>query len=174
MSQAQQNAHLHWILGPVGAGKSTLALELAKRHRAVRMNLDQWMATLFRSDRPAHGVIDWYRERTERCLEQIWSTTLEIASAGTNVILELGLIERAARVPFWDRLDASGFPYTVYVVDAPRALRRARVEQRNREQGATFAMVVPMEIFELASDLWEPLDETECAGRDVRIIDPAR
>jgi predicted kinase len=172
MNHVPGSARLHWILGPVGAGKSTLALELASKHRAVRMNLDQWMATLFRTDRPEHGVLDWYRERTERCLEQIWSTTLQIAEAGTSVILELGLIERAARAPFWELLDASGFEHTIYVLDAPRAVRRARVEQRNNERGATFAMVVPMEIFELASDLWEPLDERECAGRDVRYIAP--
>jgi hypothetical protein len=30
--------------------------------------------------------------------------------------------------------------------------------------------VVPPAIFELASDLWEPLDSSECAGRDVRFL----
>lgn len=31
-------------------------------------------------------------------------------------------------------------------------------------------MVVPLEVFELASDLWEPLDEDERRGRDVRTV----
>ena len=32
-------------------------------------------------------------------------------------------------------------------------------------------MVVPLAIFELASDLWQPLEADECEGRDVRFID---
>ena len=54
--------------------------------------------------------------------------------------------------------------------DAPRDVRRERVERRNRDQGATFSMVVPPAIFELASDMWEPLDDDERAGRDVRDV----
>jgi len=38
---------------------------------------------------------------------------------------------------------------------------------RNQAQGATFSMVVPPALFELASDLWEPLDESECQEREV-------
>jgi hypothetical protein len=49
-------------------------------------------------------------------------------------------------------------------------VRRRRVEERNRTKGATFSMVVPPAIFELASDLWESPDEAECKDRDVRFI----
>jgi hypothetical protein len=31
-------------------------------------------------------------------------------------------------------------------------------------------MDVPAEFFELASDLWQPPEESECVGRDVRFI----
>jgi hypothetical protein len=53
------------------------------------------------------------------------------------------------------------------VLDAPRELRRERVLRRNTQQGATFSMVVPPHIFELASDLWQPPGEAECAQRNV-------
>jgi hypothetical protein len=49
-------------------------------------------------------------------------------------------------------------------------VRRERVMERNRARGSTFSMVVPPAIFELASDLWEPLDPSECEGRDVRLL----
>jgi hypothetical protein len=29
---------------------------------------------------------------------------------------------------------------------------------------------VPLPFFELASDLWQPLDDGECDGRDVRFV----
>ncbi|RYY59778.1 MAG: ATP-binding protein, partial [Comamonadaceae bacterium] len=56
------------------------------------------------------------------------------------------------------------------VLDAPREVRRERVLQRNAEQGETFSMVVPLHIFELASDLWQPPDAAECAQRSVVFV----
>lgn len=163
-------AHLHLVLGPVGAGKSTFALRLCREHRAVRMNLDEWMAQLFGPDRPPGGSLAWYIERTHRCLEQIWRQAVRTVEAGTDVVLELGLILRRDREHFFARVDAAGHALTVYVLDASRETRRRRVQRRNEEQGATFSMHVPPEFFELASDRWEPLDEVECEGRDVRFL----
>jgi len=164
-------AHLHLIIGPVGAGKSTYARQLSREHRAVRLTLDRWMATLFGDDpRPATGVIEWYVERRDRCLAQLWEVASEVADLGTDVVLEIGLIQRAERAAFYERVDTCGYGLTVYVVDAPRDVRRARVAQRNLEQGATFSVVVPPAFFELASDLWQPPEPDECAGRDVRFL----
>ena len=89
---------------------------------------------------------------------------------GTDAILELGLIQRAARRDFYARLDTAGYAHTVYVLDAPKEVRRARVLRRNAEKGATFSMVVPDAIFEMASRMWEPPDDTECASRDIQFI----
>jgi predicted kinase len=51
-------AQLHLIVGPVGSGKSTYALRLADAHVAARFNLDEWMARLFRPDRPETAIVD--------------------------------------------------------------------------------------------------------------------
>jgi predicted kinase len=160
-------ARIHLLLGPVGAGKSTFALRLAREQRAVWLNLDEWMANLFRPDRPETGAMQWYIERAQRCIDQIWIVTERMIEANTSVVLEIGLIQRGDREDFFRRVDVCGYDLTIHVVDAPRALRRARVQERNAQQGATFSMVVPPEIFELASDLWEPLEEQECEGRRV-------
>lgn len=163
-------ARIHLIIGPVGAGKSTFALQLCKEQRAVRLNLDEWMAELFSPDRPEEGNMAWYIERTERCLAQIWKLTTNVIDQGLDVVLEIGLIQRSQRERLYARVDAEAYDLTVYVLDAPRDLRRERVLQRNLEQGATFAMLVPLHIFELASDLWEPPEQTERSERDVRNI----
>jgi predicted kinase len=163
-------ARIHLIIGPVGAGKSTFALALTQEHRALRMNLDEWMAQLFRPERPEEGMMEWYAERTARCLELIWTLTERALLADTNVVLEVGLIRRSDRERFYERVEAGDYDLTVYVLDAPRDERRERVKQRNREQGKTFSMVVPLEIFELASDLWQGPDEQECRDRDVRFF----
>jgi len=167
---SRQDPRIHLVLGPVGAGKSTFALGLARDHRAVRLTLDEWMARLFSPERPDAGVMEWYVERTARCIEQIWTIARDLVDAGTNVVLEIGLLRRHERDAFCRRVAEAGLELSIHVLDASRELRKQRVEARNLARGATFSMVVPPAIFELASDLWEPLDPSECDGRDVRFI----
>jgi predicted kinase len=163
---------IHLIIGPVGSGKSTLARKLSREHGAVRLILDEWMAVLFGDDeRPADGRIEWYVARTARCLELIWRLTEELMAVGTSVVLEVGLIQRAAREAFYSRIDAMAYEHTIYVVDADRDVRRARVMRRNAERGETFSVAVPLEFFELASDLWERPDDVEGTGRELRFIE---
>lgn len=164
---------IHLVLGPVGAGKSTFVRDLCRERQAVRLVLDEWMTTLFRSDRPETGVMEWYVARTERCIEQIWRVALDAVEVGVDVVLEIGLIRRFERDSFFSRVDAAALDVTVYLLDAPRDVRRARVERRNRERGDTFSMEVPPEIFELCSDLWEPVADSELDGRDTRVVSRA-
>jgi predicted kinase len=158
---------VHLLLGPVGAGKSTFALRLAQEHAALRLTLDQWMVQLFSPDRPVEGVMEWYVERAARCVDRIWSLALAAAELGNDVVLEIGLLQRRERERFYRRVSDAGLELTIHVLDAAREVRRERVNERNLAQGATFSMVVPPAIFELASDLWEPLDESECQEREV-------
>ncbi len=162
---------IHLVIGPVGAGKSTFVRQLVQQHRAVPLNLDDWMATLFSPDRPSSpdmaDVMAWYVPRTLRCLAQIWKTAEAVLNAGGDVVLEVGLIQQAQRDAFYACMGPWADAVVVYVLDAPRELRRERVLRRNTQQGATFSMVVPPHIFELASDLWQPPGEAECAQRNV-------
>lgn len=158
------------MVGPVGAGKSTFAEGLAQEHGAVRLTLDQWMVQLFSPDRPEAGVMEWYVERAARCVEQIWAVAQRILDSGTDVILEIGLLQRRQREPLYAKVGSAGRTLVIYVLDAARDVRRERVNERNRVRGSTFSMIVPPAIFELASDLWEPPEPAEREGRDVRFI----
>ena len=169
----QTAPRIHLVIGPVGAGKSTFVRQLVRQHHAAPMNLDDWMATLFSPDRPNQpgaDVMAWYVPRTLRCLDQIWKTAEAVLSAGTDVVLEVGLIQQHQREDFYARMGAWADHLVVYVLDAPRELRRERVERRNAERGETFSMVVPPHIFELASNLWQPPADAECAERKVVFV----
>lgn len=166
----RRSTHLHLVLGPVGAGKSTFARALAQERSALRLTLDDWMVTLFSPDRPETGLPAWYGVRAQRCIDQIWKLALELAARGDEVVLELGLLKREERQRFYARVDGAGLPLTVHVLDAARDVRRARVLERNRRQGETFSMVVPPEIFELASDLWQAPESDERAARDMHFL----
>jgi predicted kinase len=165
-------ARLHLVLGPVGAGKSTFAMQLSKRQGALRLTLDEWMATLFSPDRPEPGLVEWYTERADRCIDQIWKLASQLIGMGSDVVLEIGLIQQRDRLRFYERVDDAGYELTIYVLNLPRDVRRERVLERNQKRGDTFSSEVSPHIFELASDMWQPLDDAECRGRDVRLIAP--
>lgn len=164
MKEDMQSGDVHLVLGPVGAGKTTWAKAKADELGAVLFDLDDWMVRLFRPDRPDAGDrIAWYVERAQRCVEQIWEVALDVTARGTPIILELGLVRRAERDAFYRRAEADGRSLSITWLDVPREERRARVLERNERQGETFSMIVPPEVFELASDLWEPPDDDEVA-----------
>ncbi|MBA5605036.1 ATP-binding protein [Duganella sp. FT3S] len=164
------DATLHLIEGPVGAGKSTYAMALASEHGAVHIALDEWFASIFSPDRPEQEVIPWYIERKDRLINLIWNHSKRLLNSGCNVILELGLIQQAARMDFCHRVQSDGYDPILHILDAPVHIRRERVRQRNQQKGATFSMVVPDHIFELASSQWQAPNEAECSLFNVKFV----
>ena len=163
-------ALIRLIEGPVGVGKSTLASQVCKDNKAPRLILDNWMATLFRPDRPSANIIEWYVERKSRCIDQIWKIACDILDTGSDVILELGLIQQSYREQFYDRVDDAGHSMKIYVLDASQEVRKKRVQQRNLIKGETYSMEVSDQIFNMASAMWEPIDESECRNYEVEFI----
>lgn len=164
---------IHLVEGPVGAGKSTFAGQLSLRHSIPFLNLDEWMANLFRPDRPRTDFMAWYTERKQRCVHQLWLVAAELMESGTSVVLELGLVRRPERDDFYQRVDGAGYALQVYVLDAPKTVRKDRVLARNRDQGSTFKMEVPEDIFELANAAWEPPEPDEIAARGIEFVGAA-
>jgi predicted kinase len=163
-------ATIHLVEGPVGSGKSTYAEQLSVRLRAPWLNLDEWMVTLFRPDRPDVDFMPWYIERKARCIEQIWRVTCNLMDVRSDVILELGLVQLSDRAAFYSKVDGTDCALQIHVLDVPRETRRNRVRVRNAQQGATFQMEVSDEIFELADGAWQAPDAIERSERRIQII----
>ncbi len=104
-------ARIYLVEGPVGAGKSTFSEDLSRKINAPHLNLDSWMANLFRPDRPSIGVMEWYVERKTRCIEQIWATALQILNSDCDVILELGMVQSKSRLAMYERIKKSGYKF---------------------------------------------------------------
>jgi len=152
---------IHFIEGPVGAGKSTYARAIAEKGDFAHIAIDEWFVQLFSPDRPRENVVPWYTERKARLLSLILNHAYAILATNNDVVLELGMILRAPRQALFREIQQNGIDFTVHVLDAPLAIRRERVKRRNTEQDATFSMVVPDNIFEIASSMWEPPDQRE-------------
>lgn len=154
---------LHLLVGPVGAGKTTYGQRYATRTTSVFLDLDTWMIRLFGADpRPQENLIAWYLERRERCRGLLWDVTLDVLRGGVDVVLECGLVTTADREAFYESARAEDVRLLVYLLDAPRDVRRERVLQRNHSPGP-FTQIVPLEFFERASDTWQPPSESERA-----------
>ena len=117
------------------------------------------------------GVMRWYVERKERCIEQIWLVAKSILNANRDVILELGLIQRSSRQSMYARASDSGHELLVYVLDAPKDVRRERVRLRNLEKGTTYSMEVSDEVFEIASSMWEEPGDAECSEQAIEFVE---
>jgi predicted kinase len=163
------SATLHVVFGPCGAGKTTYANAFARRERAVPLILDEWGARLFGPD--VRGAIDpaWMLERMGRCATLMRSTAVAVLGAGSSVVLDMGLMRRADRDRIRQTVEFTGLHVQWHFVDAPQAVRRARIAARNAGKGETFVMEVTPEMFEFLESVYEAPDAGELTGAIVTV-----
>ncbi|MFC4638562.1 AAA family ATPase [Deinococcus hohokamensis] len=154
---------VHLVYGPQGAGKTTYARALAAQTQGVRCSMDDWMVTLFGPDLPEPPELSWVMDRVERCQTQIWSLTQQLVSINIPVILDLGLLRTEDRQRARQRAERCGAAVAFHFLDAPVALRRSRVLQRNTARGDTFSLVVSPEMFDVMETLYQAPDPAERA-----------
>ncbi len=157
-------ATLNVIFGPCAAGKTTYAHALARRENAVAFVLDEWGARLFAPDLQGPIEFAWMLERLARCNALIWSTAEAVLAAGTSVVLDTGGMRRADRDRIRQMAEAKGLSLRWHFVDAPQAVRRARVADRNAAKGETFVMEVTPQMFEMLEAIYEPPEAAELEG----------
>jgi predicted kinase len=157
-------ATLNVIFGPCAAGKTTYAHALARRENAVPFVLDEWGARLFGPDLQGPIEFAWMLERLARCNGLIWSTAEAVLAAGTSVVLDTGGMRRADRDRIRQMAEAKNLSVQWHFVDAPQAVRRARVADRNAAKGETFVMEVTPEMFEMLEAVYEPPAPAEFEG----------
>jgi predicted kinase len=157
-------ATLHVIFGPCGAGKTTYAHAFARREGAVAFILDDWMARLFGPDIPEPIEYEWMLERVGRCEAQIWSTAAGVLATGTSVILDIGLMRKADRERVRQIAEGAELPLQWHFVDAPQAVRRARVAGRNTIRGESFAIEVTPDLFDFIEGVYEAPAANELEG----------
>jgi predicted kinase len=165
------SATFNVIFGPCGAGKTTYAHAFARREPAIAFILDDWMARLFGPDMPRPIQYDWMVERVARCEEQILVTAAAAVASGASVILDIGLMRRADRARIYQIAEATGLPLRFHFVDAPKAVRRARVMERNAARGESFAIEVTPADFDFIESLYEPPAPVELTGAVVSTSD---
>ena len=109
--------------GLPGAGKTTLARQLAATRSAVRLTKDEWLWAL--------GSTRWDRPTGERIEEQLWRLAQEILSLGLSVVLDFGLWARIERDEMRTAARALGVGVELHYLIVPNDELWRRIEARN-------------------------------------------
>ena len=151
---------IHIVFGPQGAGKSTYSKKLSKEVNGIYFSIDDWMWKLFGADLPKSMNLKWINERIERCETHIWELSKNITTCGCEVILDLGFTKLAKRKKFKLLAKEMNIPTQVHFINAPHAIRKQRVLERNVNQGDTFSFEVTPGMFDfMEGEYQQPWDD---------------
>jgi len=111
--------------GLPGAGKTTLARQLAHDRGAVRLTQDEWLWAL--------GTTPWDESTRERLDRELLRLAQEILRLGLSVIVDFGLWARVERDEMRSVARHLGVAVELHYLDAPPDELWRRIEARNSE-----------------------------------------
>ena len=118
-------ARLILTCGLPGAGKTTLAKQVAKDRAAVRLTKDEWLVAL--------GSNPWDEPTQEKMERELWRLAQEILRLGLSVVLDFGLWARVERDEFRAVARSLGVGVELHYLHAPTEELWRRIDARNSE-----------------------------------------
>lgn len=154
---------IYLVCGPIGAGKTTYAIQLAKEKNAIRFSEDEWLANIFVPDapeslleQPMQVVGDWATEKYQRCRHQIWSVCQQLLENNISIVLDGAAANKKQRDIFRKKADDFNVDFKLHYVTSSADVRHKRVFERNLEQGNTYSLEVTPAMFEHTEVFFEP------------------
>ena len=116
-------ARLLLTCGLPGAGKTTLARQLAVDRGAVRLTKDEWLIAL--------GSNPWDVQTRVKLEHELWHLAQEILRLGLSVVLDFGLWARIERDEFRAAAHDLGVGVELHYLDVPTDELWRRIDARN-------------------------------------------
>jgi predicted kinase len=140
--------------GLPGAGKTTLATQLAAERHAVRFTKDEWMWAL--------GSSPWDAATQAKVERELWQLAQEILRLGLSVVLDFGLWARIERDELRTAARTIGVGVELHYVAAPIDELWRRIDARNSEPPWASAPITRAHLDEWATIFQAP-DDAELA-----------
>ena len=144
------------LFGPIGAGKSFIAKQIAQRDGALYLASDKWFQALYLPDMPNPPDMSWVVPRIERCEHLIWTLTEQALASDIPVVLDVGMATKRAREKFQTLCERSGCQYQFVFVDASLEVRSQRVRDRTEQSSSTGDLPVSEAIFAFTNAQFQP------------------
>jgi predicted kinase len=150
---SKESTKLVLICGLPGAGKTTLAKQMADELSGIRFCPDEWMEDL--------GISLWDGVFREKLEARLWSLGKELLQLGQTVILEYGFWGKSERDEKLQEARMLGASVELHFLDTPIETLKERLAARGLEGD----QIILTKIEEYSSKLQRP-DEAELALYD--------
>lgn len=162
---------IHLVCGPIGAGKTTYAHEIAAKNNAIRFSEDEWLSKLFVPDAP-EGLLSepmqvvgaWASEKYQRCRGQIWIISQQLLNQNVSIVLDGASANKEQRDAIRKKAVENNVEFQLHYVTSDSKTREKRVFERNEEQGNTYSLEVTPEMFAHTESFFEPPQGEELDG----------
>ena len=119
---------LYLLCGKIGAGKSTLAKQLAARPATLLISEDHWTSTLFADDLK---TIDDYGRLSARLRAAMAPHIVDILRQGLSIVLDFPANTVRQRAWMRSLIAEAGVPHELHHLDLPNEICKQRLRQRN-------------------------------------------
>jgi predicted kinase len=148
---------LHFFCGKAGAGKSTIASQIAKEQKAILLSEDIWLMQLFGEQMK---TFDDYIQFSWKLKGVVGPLTVDLLKAGNSVVLDFQANTKNGRSWFRSIFETAGTPHVLHCVNTSDALCLERIGRRNHERPEGYHHLTEEDFFHVSS-FFEPPEETE-------------